>query len=59
MKPMALKYIFLPRSLCTAGNLATSAGFGAFASEPSAATSAGEEIAGENCALPKMYDTNE
>jgi hypothetical protein len=59
MKPMALKYMFLPLSRCTAAALATSAGFGAFGSEPSVATSAGVDIGGENCALPKMYDTNE
>jgi hypothetical protein len=46
--------MFRFRSRWTALALATSPGFGAAGNDPSMAISAGEEIAGENCADPNM-----
>jgi hypothetical protein len=59
MKPIAEKYMFVLRSRSTTDALVTSLGRGASGIEPSWGMSDAELMAGENCAEPKMYETNE
>lgn len=58
MKPMAEKYMFTLLSRSMTARFVTSPDLGASGSEPSPGTSAGDAMAGEYCAEPKMYGMN-